>query len=103
MGGDLPTSIDTGHAGDSWAGDSWAIQLGAFADPMTGDHALTQARAAAPRLLISASHRIIPVIDTRGQPLYRARFTGLTDQTASAACARLIAADQTCLTIAPMN
>lgn len=98
VGGDLATEVS-----ESWASDSWAIQLGAFADPVTGDSAIDRAIATAPGLLRQARHRIIPVTGHQGEQLYRARFTGLTDQTANAACAQLVAADQICLTIAPLN
>ncbi|NBC32938.1 MAG: D-alanyl-D-alanine carboxypeptidase [Alphaproteobacteria bacterium] len=89
--------------GDFPAGDNagWAIQLGAYVDPMVGDAALTRAAGLVPGLLGQAPHRIIAVEDANRGPLFRARFTGLSYETADAACTQLIAAGQSCLAIAP--
>jgi hypothetical protein len=77
----------------------WSIQVGAFGDPAISRAAIEQARADARDLLVGSQPAIVPV--QRGGVLYRARLSGLSAASASAACARLSAAGVDCFAVAP--
>lgn len=81
-------------------GESWGIQVGAFATASDSTRALGAARAQAPDLLASAAIQVEGV-DTRRGTLYRARLFGLDEQSASLACLRLMSAGTACIPIAP--
>ena len=77
----------------------WAVQVGAFPDPSVSMAQLARAHAAAGRLLGGAGDALMPV--QRGELLYRARLTGLSQDAAAAACAQLQGAGMDCFTVPP--
>ena len=78
----------------------WGIQVGAFEDPAISRTAIEWARADVSDLLVSSQSAVVPV-QQRGAVLYRARLTGLSASSASAACARLVADGVDCFTVPP--
>ncbi len=89
VGGDIP--------GD---GSDWSIQVGAFSDPDAGGRALSMARSTVPDILKDAGEMLLEIHTNSGR-LFRARLTGLTEDTAASACAALTKAGSPCLPIAP--
>lgn len=80
-------------------GQQWGILVGAYADPGQSVAAIELARGRAGVLLIGAQPAIAPV--QRGATLYRARLMGLSPESASAACAILVADGEDCFTVRP--
>ena len=76
----------------------WGVQVGAFADRAAGENAISRAVGQASRQLSNAVPNIIEVATDKG-PLYRARLVGLDEPTARAACAALVKAGASCLTV----
>ena len=76
---------------------TWAIQVGAYDSKKKGLAALSEARNRAPTNLKQAKVQIIPAKNGR-KTIYRARLTGLTEQSARAACGTL---GKTCQTLPP--
>jgi D-alanyl-D-alanine carboxypeptidase len=81
------------------AGGNWAVQVGAFPDASVSVAALSRARVTVGPLLANASSALVPVM--RGQLLYRARLTGLSQNDAAATCARLSGSGLDCFTVPP--
>lgn len=78
---------------------TWAIQVGAFPDPVQSRAAISLAKARLGTLLASA-HPAITAVQSAGV-LYRARLLGLSPATAAAACAELKQAGIACFTVPP--
>ncbi len=76
---------------------TWAIQVGAYDNKKKAQSALSAAKARAPSHLKQSKLLIIPAKNGR-KTIYRARLTGLTEQSARAACGTL---GKTCLTLPP--
>ncbi|MBL6459465.1 lytic transglycosylase domain-containing protein [Belnapia sp. T6] len=85
--------------GPAAASGDWAIQVGAFPDPMTSHTAVAVARSHASGLLGRAQPSITAV--SRNGILYRARLVGLSADTAMAACATLSRAGMACFPVPP--
>jgi hypothetical protein len=82
-------------------GGIWGIQIGAFRSPMVARGAAASVHDAIPDLLATAQIQLLPTTPFGGAVVYRARLVNLSSATASAACARLAAAQQPCMVIAP--
>jgi hypothetical protein len=67
---------------------NWAIQIGAFSKESQAHAALGTAKAQAREMLATARPAVVGVRETHGT-LYRARLTGLSRETAMAACEKL--------------
>lgn len=78
---------------------SWGVQVGSYKSRKQGLHALAKARKHA-RVLRSAPTNIIAVGKGK-QALYRARFGGLSEKQARAACTKLTNNGQSCVTLPP--
>lgn len=76
----------------------WGVQVGAFADRVAGENAISRAVGQAPAQLSHGLPNVIEVATDKG-PLYRARLMGLDEPTARAACATLVRAGASCLTV----
>jgi hypothetical protein len=79
----------------------WAIQVGAFRSPVVAREAATGVHDAIPDLLATAQIELLPTTPFGGAVVYRARLGNLTSATASAACARLAAAQRPCMVVSP--
>ncbi len=85
-------------AGAARARKGWIIQVGAFDDENEAKQRLTAAKDRAAKLLASADPFTEPVV--KGvKTLYRARFAGLKQDTAEAACRQLKRSDIACMAI----
>lgn len=78
---------------------TWAVQVGAFANPAESQAALDGARARARDLLGGAATAIMPV--RNGALLYRARFLGLSSTLAVVTCGRLSMEGLDCYAVPP--
>ncbi len=98
-------SASTPRAGTSAtataSGGVWAIQVGAFSDPVLARAVATGVHNALANLLTTAQIELLPTSLFGGKVAYRARLSNLTADTASAACARLAADQQPCMVVAP--
>ena len=79
----------------------WGIQIGAYTDPGQARRVAESVRWLAPRELGGAKAVLGTTAPFGGHVLYRARLVGLTFQSASAACGKLSAQAQTCVTVPP--
>jgi len=80
---------------------AWAIQVGAFADPVRARQVADSVRDYAPRQLAAARVVLGPTAPFGGQVLYRARLLGLSAESAARACGALSAHGQACVTVPP--
>ena len=85
---------------NAFAPGTWAIQVGAFANEEIASAATRAARDAARPELGSARPNVSPVRQARGT-LYRARLQGLSRDSATQACERLVKAKTTCMVVSP--
>ena len=78
----------------------WSVQVGAFERFATAQAQVHRAAKAEPRLLM---HKEISIMTTEGDSdnLFRARLTGLSEQEAQTACARLKQKQFACLLVPP--
>jgi hypothetical protein len=83
------------------SGGGWAIQVGAFRSPAVAREAATGVHDAIPDLLSTAQIELLPTTPFGGAVVYRARLGNLSSATASAACARLAAAQRPCIVVGP--
>ena len=79
----------------------WAIQVGAFANLSMAQSAAEHARSAVPDLLRTAKIELPATTPFGSQVAFRARLFGLSQSTASDACARLTSRGMACMTVAP--
>ncbi len=86
--------------GGAPAGGSWAVQVGAFANPGLAASATTAARDHAGVALAAARPSVTPVRQGQGT-LYRARLGGLSRDAAAQACERLARARTNCIVVSP--
>jgi D-alanyl-D-alanine carboxypeptidase len=80
---------------------SWTIQVGAYATPALAHSMAENAQHVAGDSLRGARATVAPVNTASGGTLYRARFTGLSAGSASAACGRLSAGHMSCAALPP--
>lgn len=78
--------------------ESWFIQVGAFLDPAIAQKTLDQALRAQKKLLSSAKGQVSPVT-LDGKKIFRARFSGLSQEKARNACKRLLDRGFTCYSL----
>jgi hypothetical protein len=90
-----------GHFYGGNGGGSWTIQVGAYANASLAHAMAENARHLAPEALRGAQARVGAVTTASGGTLYRARLTGLSSASASAACARLEAGRMSCAALPP--
>lgn len=101
---DIATLIAAGYSKDDngtvrsarISGD-WGIQIGAFDSKKSAQTELNRARKTAKKSL-KAAEDIVTSIKSDGKTLYRARFTGLTNAEAAAACKTLKGGKFKCVT-----
>jgi D-alanyl-D-alanine carboxypeptidase len=74
----------------------WAVQLGAFRRPAAAEKLLSRVRGKLP-----AAEPLVEPIEAGRTTLYRARMTGLSEDGAQNACARLKREKLTCSVISP--
>lgn len=86
--------------GPSESAGSWGIQIGAFSDDDASRRALGLAVGRMPDLLGGATPRSI-AIRSSGRTLYRARLSGLDEETARNACLRMERSGQDCMPLPP--
>ena len=79
----------------------WSIQIGAYPSAGQARRMAESVRSLAPRELGGAQASLGQTAPFGGQVLYRARLTGLSARSASAACSALTAQSQPCLTVPP--
>jgi D-alanyl-D-alanine carboxypeptidase len=95
------TSTSQAMASATARGGGWAIQVGAFRSPAVAREAATGVHDAIPDLLSTAQIELLPTTPFGGAVVYRARLGNLSSATASAACARLAAAQRPCIVVGP--
>ncbi|WP_408740339.1 transglycosylase SLT domain-containing protein [Acetobacter sp. AN02] len=78
----------------------WGIQVGAFASTAQASGAVARARSGAGGALSGARQQVSPVTTAHGQ-FYRARLTGITRDSAIAACQRLERRPGNCIVVSP--
>jgi D-alanyl-D-alanine carboxypeptidase len=83
------------------ASGSWAIQVGAFANPGLARTIAEGARAQAPDQLRSAVLTLPTTAPFGGKVLYRARLANLSEHAASSACTRLNQRQLPCVVVRP--
>ena len=91
--------IGMSHNGGYTTG-SWAVQVGAFANEGLASSATLAAREHAHEALSVAHASVTPVHQPHGV-LYRARLTGLSRDSATQACERLVRARTNCIIVSP--
>jgi cell division septation protein DedD len=91
-------SIPMRHGGPQTG--QWAIQVGAYSSEHMAHAALGNARERAPTELAVAHTSVSGVHQGRGQ-LYRARWTGLSRDSAVQACQRLAHGRTSCMVVSP--
>ncbi len=79
---------------------SWRVQVGTFSRVASAKQRVFEAMRAAPALLSREHANIVP-LQQRGQALFRARFDGLSQAEAGAACQILQQQQIDCLLLAP--
>ena len=79
----------------------WGIQIGAYTNPGQARRMAESVRSLAPRELGGAQAVLGTTEPFGGHVLYRARLVGLSSQMASAACSKLSAQAQSCVTVRP--
>lgn len=77
---------------------SWGIQVGAYASITAATRALRLAEAKLARLLDPSEAALVPV-DSEGRTLYRARYLGLSEEQAQAACRQLVGSEVPCVVV----
>ncbi|MEN0651966.1 MULTISPECIES: D-alanyl-D-alanine carboxypeptidase family protein [Hyphobacterium] len=93
----LPATVRT-TAADAPSGQ-WAIQVGAYAGEAAALARLETVRTLASDL--SSAALATPSVDTNGRRLFRARFEGVTADTARAVCRLLAERGEACFAVAP--
>ena len=91
-------SASTRTSSPARASDGWAVQVGAFRDETVASNWLTEVQRRF-RSQFSSAERT--VVDAEGW--FRSRFTGMTEQTAQAACEALAARSVTCMVVRPQG
>ena len=99
---DTSNGVSAAPRGESrTSGEVWAVQVGAFADPVLARNVALAARGAAPASLGAAGIAMPETTPFGGTVLYRARLTGLSPGQASDACAALVARQIACMVVPP--
>lgn len=96
-GGEAETTEERGE--DESYGGAWSIQVGAFSEMSGAQQALTAISRFLKPLLDSAEPSLQKITMTDGSVMYRARFTGLSQDSARTACAHLVRQGQGCLVV----
>ncbi len=78
---------------------AWSIQVGSFSEMSGAQQALAVISRALNPLLDSAEPSLQKITMTDGSAMYRARFTGLSQNGARTACAHLVRRGQGCLVV----
>ncbi|WP_374596884.1 serine hydrolase [Brevundimonas sp.] len=86
------------RAAPARASGGWAVQVGAFRDETVARNWLTEVQRRF-RTQFSSAERT--VVDAEGW--FRSRFTGMTEQSAQAACEALAARSVTCMVVRPQG
>ena len=94
-------SMPRGGSSATASGGAWAIQVGAFSDPVLARAVAAGVHDALADLLTTAQIELLPTSPFGGRVVYRARLSNLTANAASAACDRLAADQQPCMVVAP--
>ena len=81
-------------------GSSWAIQVGAYANPSLASAAAESARGQA-RDLLGGARPVVGTVRQANNTLYRARLAGLTRESAMQACSRLAKSHNACIVVSP--
>jgi hypothetical protein len=98
----LTERVDETHLGEMQSGvtartqTGWTVQVGAYADKDKADAQLEKLASDRPAELAHAARLVTPLKWDDTRTLYRARFTGLTLEAASALCASLNGIGQAC-------
>ncbi|MFA6279557.1 MAG: D-alanyl-D-alanine carboxypeptidase [Bdellovibrionales bacterium] len=79
--------------------DAWGIQVGAYSEIDGAQKALAQMASSMAPLLGKGEPSLQKVTMTDGSAMYRARFVGLEQSSARAACAHLVKSGRSCLVI----
>lgn len=79
---------------------SWSVHLGSYSRRVEAERLLLQTALSDVSALNGAMRKIEPGHD-KGRRVYNAQFVGLTKVDAERACARLIARNETCVTVSP--
>jgi D-alanyl-D-alanine carboxypeptidase len=90
------TTLSSARASRTAVDSSWAIQIGAFGSAKQTNAALKIATDKLPTLA-DYDGVVVPGKNTRGRSIYRARFLGLTQKQAMAACSSLRRVGGDCL------
>jgi len=83
------------------AAGGWAIQVGSFSRRESSEAAASRARDRLGDMIAGAETAIMTVRTEGGDTVFRARFTGLDEDTARAACTRLLRAGRGCFAVPP--
>jgi D-alanyl-D-alanine carboxypeptidase len=94
-------SYDPSNEWDS-SSPNWRVQVGTFARAAGARQRVFEAMRAAPAFLLR-EHANIVLLQQRGQALFRARFDGLSQAEAGAACRILRQRQIDCLLLAPTS
>ncbi len=94
-----PTKAKKAAAKRAATNGKWGVQVGTFSNRANGLKAIKKARAKAPDLK-NATAKVVSA-KTGNRTIYRARLSGLDEQTARSACVSLISYGSTCLTLPP--
>lgn len=78
----------------------WGIQIGAYTDKAVGQQALDSTERGLSTSLSNTEKTLQRVI-INGDPIYRARFIGLSEKTARETCGQLINQNKNCLVVLP--
>lgn len=92
-----PTPVRTASA--VMPSGQWAVQVGAYAGEAAALARLETVRTLAPDL--SSASLATPSVDTNGRRLFRARFEGVSADTARAVCRLLAERGEACFAVAP--
>lgn len=84
----------------SQGNESWGIQVGAYSDIEGAQKALAMLASSLASLLGQAEPSLQKVTMTDGSSMYRARFIGMEQPNARAACSRLVRSGHGCLVVA---
>ncbi len=86
--------------GTGTSNESWGIQVGAYSDVEGAQTALAMLASSLTPLLRQAEPSLQKITMTDGSAMYRARFIGMEQANARAACSRLVKSGHGCLVVA---
>ena len=95
------TALGTGQdAEPAPAAAGWSVQLGAYGDKDAAQARLDHIAGMSPDEFSHAASAVVPFAWGGGRTLYRARFTGFSEEDAKALCARLDRLGESCFAVA---